>query len=112
MPIADIPDQDAIIAEYEQELFQVEDRETDWMLLAACRGTEPLMWFPDDYHNTCETQEGRGNADPFRRRLLAAARSVCQACPVQPDCLAYALRYKEPWGIWGGLTAREREELA
>jgi len=38
----------------------------------------------------------------------AAARAVCAACPVRAACLAHALAHDEPWGIWGGLTTRER----
>lgn len=33
----------------------------------------------------------------------ALAKQICRACPVQPDCLAYALANREKWGIWGGL---------
>ena len=44
----------------------------------------------------------------------AAARTVCAACPVRAAspvraaCLAHALAHDEPWGVWGGLTTRER----
>lgn len=41
-------------------------------------------------------------------RLTAAAKAVCAACPVRAACLAHALACDEPWGIWGGLTSRER----
>ena len=41
-------------------------------------------------------------------RPTAAAKAVCAACPVCAACLAHALAYDEPWGIWGGLTTRER----
>ena len=37
-----------------------------------------------------------------------AARAVCAACPVRAACLAHALAHDEPWGMWGGLTTRER----
>lgn len=41
-------------------------------------------------------------------RPTAAARAVCAACPVRRACLAHALAHDEPWGMWGGLTTRER----
>jgi WhiB family redox-sensing transcriptional regulator len=41
----------------------------------------------------------------------AAARSVCTACSVRAACLAHALACDEPWGMWGGLTTRERVGL-
>lgn len=41
---------------------------------------------------------------------IAAAKSVCQTCPIQGPCLAFALRRNEV-GIWGGTTETERREL-
>lgn len=40
------------------------------------------------------------------------AVSLCKKCPVSGECLAYALKYREAFGIWGGLTAPERTKLA
>ncbi|RBY94830.1 WhiB family transcriptional regulator [Blastococcus sp. TBT05-19] len=42
--------------------------------------------------------------------LLAEARRGCDDCPVQPECLAYALAADEE-GLWGGLTRPERTRL-
>jgi WhiB family redox-sensing transcriptional regulator len=39
------------------------------------------------------------------------ARSVCMGCPVRFDCLAEALDNRIEWGVWGGLTERERRQL-
>lgn len=39
------------------------------------------------------------------------ARVVCQGCPVRIDCLTEALDNRIEWGIWGGLTERERRHL-
>lgn len=36
---------------------------------------------------------------------------ICQTCPVQPDCLEYAMTTKQPTGIWGGLLPKERATL-
>lgn len=41
-----------------------------------------------------------------------AAKRVCASCPVKDECLTVALTYGEDYGIWGGLTAAERRDLA
>ena len=46
-----------------------------------------------------------------KQRREAAARALCAACPVQVDCLDYALVVQEPHGIWGGLNELERRRL-
>ncbi|WP_420176830.1 WhiB family transcriptional regulator [Luteococcus sp. OSA5] len=63
----------------------------DWTLLARCRGMEDAL-FP----------EGK---DQKR------ARVVCMGCPVRSTCLAEALDNRIEWGVWGGLTERERRQL-
>lgn len=62
-----------------------------WAAAAACRGMNPDEWMDDQ------------PALP-----TAAARTVCAACPVRTACVAHALAHEEPWGMWGGLTTRER----
>lgn len=63
---------------------------------AACRGHEDLTanWYADT--NTVQYQR---------------AVKVCHGCPVRQQCLDEALRTDEPFGIWGGLGARERSRL-
>ena len=39
------------------------------------------------------------------------AKQVCRACYVRTECLAYALRNGERHGIWGGMSAGERENI-
>ncbi len=39
------------------------------------------------------------------------AKAVCGACPVREECLAEALDNEIEWGVWGGLTERERRAL-
>jgi WhiB family redox-sensing transcriptional regulator len=64
-----------------------------WRELAACRGTELEVFFPE-----------RGeSAEP--------ARQVCAVCPVRQPCLDYAITNRIVHGIWGGLTERERRTL-
>ena len=42
----------------------------------------------------------------------AKARAICSVCPVQQECLRYALADRESAGVWGGFTERERREAA
>ncbi|MGH3586568.1 MAG: WhiB family transcriptional regulator [Pseudonocardia sp.] len=39
------------------------------------------------------------------------ARMFCRACPVRTECLAHALDQRIEWGVWGGMTERERRAL-
>jgi WhiB family transcriptional regulator, redox-sensing transcriptional regulator len=64
-----------------------------WRELAACRGTDLGLFFP-----------GRGES-------AGPARQVCAACPVRQPCLEYAISNRIAYGIWGGLTERERRAL-
>jgi WhiB family redox-sensing transcriptional regulator len=66
-----------------------------WTERALCAQADPDTWFPDE-------------EDP---ELAAAAIRVCARCPVRGDCLAHALAIGERHGIWGGLTARQRQHL-
>ncbi|MFJ9037423.1 WhiB family transcriptional regulator [Streptomyces sp. NPDC102406] len=64
----------------------------------------------------CRSEQYRDHADlwyaPTRdREALNAAMRVCVACPVRAECLEDALDRDEPWGIWGGLTKRQRRDL-
>jgi hypothetical protein len=64
-----------------------------WRELAACRGTDLEVFFP-----------GRGET-------AGPARRVCAACPVRQPCLDYAITNRIAYGVWGGLTERERRAL-
>jgi hypothetical protein len=44
-------------------------------------------------------------------RAAAEARKLCAGCEVKNECLAFALDTGEEWGVWGGLTARDRKKL-
>lgn len=63
----------------------------DWTVLAKCRGMEDAF-FPEA-------------AEQKRARLL------CSGCPVRAQCLAEALDNRIEWGVWGGMTERERRLL-
>jgi WhiB family redox-sensing transcriptional regulator len=64
-----------------------------WRELAACRGTDLGVFFPE------------------RGESAEAARRVCAACPVRQPCLDYAITNRIVHGVWGGLTERERRAL-
>lgn len=70
----------------------------DWRERALCSGDDPELWYAD----------GRSTAD---RADAAEAKRVCGLCPVRDVCLADALQAREPYGIRGGLDARERDAL-
>jgi WhiB family redox-sensing transcriptional regulator len=56
----------------------------------------------------CEEDRERGAR---RSRREAGAKRVCAVCPVKAACLQHALQAGEAYGIWGGLTAAEREVI-
>ena len=64
-----------------------------WRELAACRGTDLEVFFPS------------------RGESAGPARQVCAGCPVRTPCLDYAITNRIAYGIWGGLTERERRAL-
>ena len=70
----------------------------DWRDRAACRHHDPDLFFPE------------GTGDPVRRQV-DQAKLVCQSCPVQTQCLSFALRHSLAHGIWGGATGEERHAL-
>jgi len=70
-----------------------------WQERAACRGLQTAMFF----HTTYERGDNR-------RRRDAAANAVCRRCPVIQACLRHALQVQEPHGVWGGLSAEERQD--
>ncbi|MBO0874664.1 MAG: WhiB family transcriptional regulator [Pseudonocardia sp.] len=55
------------------------------------------------------------NGDPERLFVTGAkqreARSICRGCPVLTQCLAHALDERIEFGVWGGLTERERRAM-
>ncbi|HOB04324.1 MAG TPA: WhiB family transcriptional regulator [Propionibacteriaceae bacterium] len=66
-------------------------RYDDWTLRAKCRGMQDDL-FPE-------------GADQKR------VRAICGGCPVRTECLAEALDNRIEWGVWGGMTERERRQL-
>lgn len=66
-----------------------------WRVLAACRGMDTELFYP----------EGRGRSLRMQEEV---ARQVCAECPVRRECLSAATERPERYGIWGGLTESER----
>jgi WhiB family transcriptional regulator, redox-sensing transcriptional regulator len=67
--------------------------ELAWQERALCAQTDPEAFFPEKGGSTRE------------------AKKVCLGCEVRGDCLEYALAHDERFGIWGGLSERERRRL-
>ena len=73
----------------------------DWQLLGACRGLDSELFFHPD-----------GERGPRRSNREAAAKAICAGCPVLASCREAALRAREPYGVWGGLSEDERESIS
>ncbi len=69
------------------------DEELVWQERALCAETDPESFFPEKGGSTRE------------------AKRVCLSCEVRAECLDYALKNDERFGIWGGLSERERRRL-
>ncbi|HET6810083.1 MAG TPA: WhiB family transcriptional regulator [Acidimicrobiales bacterium] len=73
--------------------------EETWQLKAACRGPQAVVFFPPSHFERKEEKADREGR----------AKSICSTCSVRKPCLEYALRIREPHGIWGGLNELERK---
>ena len=67
--------------------------ESSWWDYAICLGVDADLFFPD------------------RGACTKEAKEVCRGCVVREDCLEYALSHGEKFGIWGGMSERERRRL-
>lgn len=72
-----------------------------WQVKAACRGPQAAVFFPP---SSFERKDEK--LDRERR-----AKSICATCAVRQPCLEYALKIREPHGIWGGLSEGERKRV-
>ena len=70
----------------------------DWRIKAACRDTDPDLFFPV------------GTTGPALDQI-AAAKAVCNSCDAQPACLEFALATNQESGVWGGASEEERRKL-
>ena len=69
------------------------DGPLSWQDRALCLQTDPEAFFPE---------KGGSTRDP---------KKVCLNCEVRSECLGYALENGERFGVWGGLSERERQRL-
>lgn len=69
------------------------DTTGDWWNDGLCAQTDPEAFFPETGESTRE------------------AKAMCARCPVATECLEDALRRDERFGIWGGLSTRERQRV-
>ena len=70
-----------------------DDAPLGWQEEALCAQTDPEAFFPEKGGSTRE------------------AKRICVGCEVKAECLEYALGHDERFGIWGGLSERERRRL-
>lgn len=70
-----------------------DDDVPEWQERALCAQTDPEAFFPEKGGSTRE------------------AKRICLGCEVRAECLDYALAHDERFGIWGGLSERERRRL-
>lgn len=67
--------------------------DTEWMQRGSCRFEPPGTFFPSD---------GVG---------VEVAKRICADCPVQGECLEYALEQRIDHGVWGGTSERQRRRI-
>jgi WhiB family redox-sensing transcriptional regulator len=72
----------------------------DWQDQASCREYDNVVFFGEEGESELEKQ-GRE----------ARAKAICQRCPVIEPCLEFAMDTNQKYGIWGGLTDKERASL-
>ncbi len=65
-----------------------------WQDAGLCPQTDPEAFFPEKGGSTRE------------------AKKICKLCPSKADCLSWALERREQYGIWGGLSERERRRIS
>jgi WhiB family transcriptional regulator, redox-sensing transcriptional regulator len=73
----------------------------DWQEDAACRSYDNIIFFGEDV----------GETELERQAREGHAKSICQSCPVIEPCLEFAMETNQKYGIWGGLTDKERASL-
>jgi len=71
----------------------VGERPGSWQARANCMGVDPDLFFPERGSSTREAKE------------------VCRGCVVREDCLEFAIANSEKFGIWGGMSERERRRI-
>ena len=75
-------------------------RVEEWQDKAACRGPQAAVFFPPSHFERKDEKEVRETR----------AKAICATCSVRKPCLDFAIRIREPHGIWGGLNEVERKQ--
>jgi len=70
-----------------------------WTELALCDNQDTNIWFPE-------------TDDPEYAEKVTVAVNLCNSCSVRKECLIYAIRMNEDFGIWGGKTPRQRRKIS
>lgn len=65
----------------------------NWQEQGACRGIEPEIFFP------------------ISDEEAGPAKAICSTCDVERACLLFSLQNRERYGVWGGVTEKERIEM-
>lgn len=78
-----------------------DDDTPGWQFRAACRGEDSALFFAPSHFERKHEKDARERG----------AKKLCAICPVRIDCLEYAIRIREPHGVWGGLNEQERRML-
>ena len=71
-----------------------------WQLSASCRAQDSALFFNPE-----------GERGPTRDRRDDAAKGICLGCPVLSQCREHALSINEPYGVWGGMSRADRDDL-
>ncbi len=77
----------------ELHAFFEDGLDRSWQRRANCMGVDPELFFPERGASTREAKE------------------VCRGCVVREDCLEFAIANSEKFGIWGGMSERERRRV-
>jgi len=78
---------------FTQLLEMMNGQDLAWQDLANCRGADPDLFFPE------------------RGASTRTAKGICRECSVKNECLEFAIVSSEKFGIWGGLSERERRKI-
>lgn len=78
---------------FTQLLEMMNGQDLAWQDLANCRGADPDLFFPE------------------RGASTRTAKGICGECSVKNECLEFAIVSSEKFGIWGGLSERERRKI-
>jgi WhiB family redox-sensing transcriptional regulator len=71
-----------------------------WTKYARCKNFDPEIFFPISDKDT-----------DLGMRQQRTAKQICGSCPVHRECLAFALKTQQAYGVWGGLSETERRSL-